>query len=649
MADYEKLGREIEGLARGGEPTHGKLGYIARGAYHVVDPDNPAKYLVRFETGTHVSAFHHNRVLQTPDLPVLVGVNELGQPVILGEDTSRSGGFDGSGSRANSVGPHNHVRGSGREFIIDTWMLKQLRTTVSSGYELAIASGNYLWHGAIEWYAGGTIDISAYAPSGVSTQRWVVIGINPITNALAAVAGDEYLDDTLLDRSRISAIEFVELGMVPLAAVWMRSDLTSLSDYQIEDLRWLAGSLITYLDDLYNVDGSSDEYGYVLGYDGTYWVGTPMSGAPAGAGSGYPAFGIGVVKTLSSGVATTGDDRHLILAAESGTTDDCIEISGLSVGDEVIVRADTGDTVALKHNDGGATDKIILYGGVDFDLSGDITMKLVKTASGKVVQYVDENSVSLGGVDYPIGYIVGFEASVGASSIVTIAPGVCRNAANTYTLIRTTSAGNLSVDPSGTGAGGLDTGSLANNTWYYIWVIAKSSDGTIAGLLSTSASSPSMPSGYDVKRRIGACRTNGSATLYQQYTEAGGGNQRLVLYDEATDASPFEVLSNANISTFTSFTDVDCSAVVPPTSRLAQVGLLAIASGGSSYFWREKGLSNQKLRVTRAGGSTDNGVSVANVPLSAAQVGSIAASATVTDGVYVDVHGYYDNLAPAII
>jgi hypothetical protein len=112
-----------------------------------------------------------------------------------------------------------------------------------------------------------------------------------------------------------------------------------------------------------------------------------------GAGSGsLPAFGAGVIKTLSSGVATAGSDRHLILAAESGTADDCIEISGLSAGDEVIVRADSGDTITLKHNDGGATDKIILYNNADIALTGDQTLKLVKTASGKVVQYVDEES-----------------------------------------------------------------------------------------------------------------------------------------------------------------------------------------------------------------------------------------------------------------
>lgn len=45
------------------------------------------------------------------------------------------------------------------------------------------------------------------------------------------------------------------------------------------------------------------------------------------------------------------------------------------------------------------------------------------------------------------------------------------------------------------GAGGLDTGSEASNTWYYLYLIHNGS--LTKGLLSTSASAPSLPSGYD--------------------------------------------------------------------------------------------------------------------------------------------------------
>lgn len=53
-----------------------------------------------------------------------------------------------------------------------------------------------------------------------------------------------------------------------------------------------------------------------------------------------------------------------------------------------------------------------------------------------------------------------------------------------------------------TGANGLDTGSLSAG-WYFFYVIAKA-DGTAAGLASTSATSPTLPSGYTFKKLVSA-------------------------------------------------------------------------------------------------------------------------------------------------
>lgn len=55
----------------------------------------------------------------------------------------------------------------------------------------------------------------------------------------------------------------------------------------------------------------------------------------------------------------------------------------------------------------------------------------------------------------------------------------------------------------GTGNGGLDTGSIANGT-YHLWLIQRSDTGVVDVLFSSSASSPTMPTNYDRKRRIGS-------------------------------------------------------------------------------------------------------------------------------------------------
>lgn len=59
----------------------------------------------------------------------------------------------------------------------------------------------------------------------------------------------------------------------------------------------------------------------------------------------------------------------------------------------------------------------------------------------------------------------------------------------------------------------LDTGTIATNSWYYIYVIY---NGTTTGTLaSVSSTSPTLPSGYTYSARIGAVQTiNTSATLY---------------------------------------------------------------------------------------------------------------------------------------
>jgi len=67
----------------------------------------------------------------------------------------------------------------------------------------------------------------------------------------------------------------------------------------------------------------------------------------------------------------------------------------------------------------------------------------------------------------------------------------------------------VSVDFTTTGANGLDTGSMSASTWYHVYLISNGT--TIAGLASTSSTSPTMPSGYTKKRWV-ACYYSDSST-----------------------------------------------------------------------------------------------------------------------------------------
>lgn len=114
---------------------------------------------------------------------------------------------------------------------------------------------------------------------------------------------------------------------------------------------------------------------------------------------------------------------------------------------------------------------------------------------------------------YPRGYIAGLTLSnnVGTPNTkVDVAAGACRDSTN---FINIDLLASVTIDFTTTGANALDAGTIAASTWYHIYAIGKADGVTSAGLASTSASAPTMPSGYSYKRRIGSVLTDGASHL----------------------------------------------------------------------------------------------------------------------------------------
>jgi len=138
-------------------------------------------------------------------------------------------------------------------------------------------------------------------------------------------------------------------------------------------------------------------------------------------------------------------------------------------------------------------------------------------------------------------------------------------------------SGLLTADITVSGAGGLDTGSEAADTLYYVHIIGDTSGtNTPKALISLSATAPTMPSGYDVFRRLGAFRNDGSSDILW-FWQAGAGRDRWMYYGE--DESQTTVLSAGSATTFT---DVDSSAYVPSTSRLIDFHPQYETAGGAA-------------------------------------------------------------------
>lgn len=70
----------------------------------------------------------------------------------------------------------------------------------------------------------------------------------------------------------------------------------------------------------------------------------------------------------------------------------------------------------------------------------------------------------------------------------------------------------------GTNAGGRESGDTLGNKTYHVWLIQRSDTGVVDVLFSASATSPTMPTNYDRKRRIGSIlRASSAIRSFVQY------------------------------------------------------------------------------------------------------------------------------------
>lgn len=97
---------------------------------------------------------------------------------------------------------------------------------------------------------------------------------------------------------------------------------------------------------------------------------------------------------------------------------------------------------------------------------------------------------------------------------VDVAPGTARSDEDNGNIILSSTI-TKQIDAAfaeGTNQGGLDTGTVAADTKYFVWAIAKPA-GTADALFSLSNTAPTLPSGFTLKRRIGDVFTDSSSNL----------------------------------------------------------------------------------------------------------------------------------------
>jgi len=155
------------------------------------------------------------------------------------------------------------------------------------------------------------------------------------------------------------------------------------------------------------------------------------------------------------------------------------------------------------------------------------------------------------------------------ASTVTLKAGLAaRNGSYTIQL-----ASDQTLVLSTSGAGGLDTGSEANSTHYYMYLIANDDFTSISAVFSTVneavSGSITLPSGYTKKAQLPPSVRNDASGNILPFDILPGG---LVMFREATSATPYLALTGGVDTTFTA---VSLTSTIPANARGALLLLKA--------------------------------------------------------------------------
>lgn len=262
-----------------------------------------------------------------------------------------------------------------------------------------------------------------------------------------------------------------------------------------------------------------------------------------------------------------------------------------------------------------------------------------------------------------IPYVSGLQLSRASTTTLTIQPGICRDSTNTIDI----NLGNfLGANPNVAagvvttlngavkGINGLDTGTLANNTWYAVYVIADQSGFNLpATILSTNFTQPGLPfpssnpaiypSGYSSWKRIGVALTNNVAQ-FSLFYQTGIGGGRSYQWD-----APILALTSGTATTFTA---VNLSVGVPPLSNVVYLSSLFTSTLSNHLFSvRPTGSTTTSPNTGFTGSSVLNSASSQYFPPAQIFAPVVSGNPSVdylvtanTDTLSLSVFGFMDSL-----
>lgn len=290
--------------------------------------------------------------------------------------------------------------------------------------------------------------------------------------------------------------------------VWSRDNISGVNDATVTLDQWVSGPAPTYISATsFSLVGDQTSIFHVgrrlktTNSGGTIY--STITGSAFGAlttitvvndsgvlDSGLSAVSYGLESATNSAIPLLDDSYPLRSGSADATKKLRLEVDNLTTGTTRVWTAPNNDL-----NLATAPPNAILA-GPSSGAAGNATMR------------------ALVGFDLPLrGYLSGLTMSTaGGSATMTIAAGQATDSTFAQgmtlasALAKTTSAWAV-----GNAQGGLDTGAIANSTWYHFWLIMRTDTGVVDVLISLSATAPTMPTNYTLKRRIGSGKTDGSA------------------------------------------------------------------------------------------------------------------------------------------
>ena len=393
-------------------------------------------------------------------------------------------------------------------------------------------------------------------------------------------------------------------------------------------MRFFSGGTLTADSTLGNVEiqDNGDER-WVSTQTGSIDI-TPGAGADlavtlaAGAGSfvvSAPTGTTGSALSIVSDVGSTGDSLHI----EQNGTGDVAEFNQggslrflINAGGAVIVAAADGQNAIFRT--GGAGDAILRAegagnalvaadGGGDAEvvsISGDVRLDAIGGQltfddvgnSGLTLSQTDDlvltetSGVQTGTTSFIAafnrlseratvvqGELEGlhFENNAGTpDEIVDIDPGQCVDSTGVHYI---DVGSTLTADNTVSGAGGLDTGTVAADTKYALFVIDDTAGVNAAdALLSLSGTAPTMPAGYDVFRRVGWVRTDATSDFETFGQPKSEGRSRWVYFQREIQ------LQVAGTASAFAATSTVASDFTPVTATRQSFDIEATKLGGAS-------------------------------------------------------------------